>query len=355
VCAARFAMAESTASLASAESTEATGSTASAELPASVDPRPPTDAGRRSGGRVSHPAVSGYAGWGKRGLDLLLLVLLALPALALLVVAAALVRWRDGAPVFFVQVRPGLDGRPFRLRKLRTMRPLLPGEPGGSASDAVRLTPTGRWLRRTSLDELPQLWNVLRGEMSFVGPRPLLLEYLPRYRPEQARRHQVRPGLTGYAQVSGRNASSWEERLAQDVWYVDHLSLGLDLAILWRTVAAVVSGRGVAAEGHASMPELGVPAAAGEPGQVPDRVPVEKPGQMLLEVPEQVPEQGPGQMREPVSPWSSQASVPHPVPEQAPGRMPGPGPGGAPGGVQTGLAGEPAAGAPTAEPGRRVR
>lgn len=341
-CAARFAMIESTASSSTAESTE---SIESAELAAPVDPRPPTPADRRCGGKVSNHVASGYAGWGKRGLDLLLLTLLALPALALLAVAAALVRWRDGAPVFFVQVRPGLGGRPFRLRKLRTMRPLLPGEPGGSASDAARLTPTGRWLRRTSLDELPQLWNVLCGAMSFVGPRPLLLEYLPRYRPEQARRHQVRPGLTGYAQVSGRNASSWEERLAQDVWYVDHLSLGLDLAILWRTVAAVVSGRGVAAEGHTSMPELGVPAAA-VPGPVPGRRPVEKPGRMVVEMPEQMRERMPNR-------------APSPMADQVPGPglgpVPGPRPGGAPGGVPTGLVGEPAADASTAEPGGRAR
>lgn len=179
------------------------------------------------------------------------LVVLA-PVLAVL---AALVRWKLGSPVLFRQTRPGLHGQPFELIKFRTMtdargpdRELLP--------DGDRLPPFGRWLRATSLDELPELVNVLRGDMSLVGPRPLLMEYLHLYTPEQARRHEVRPGLTGWSQVNGRNAPSWEDKLAMDVWYVDHQSGWLDLRILARTVTSVVTRRGVSAAGHATTPKF---------------------------------------------------------------------------------------------------
>lgn len=194
-----------------------------------------------------------YRRGGKRLLDLAL----ALPALLLtgpLVAALALlVRARLGSPVLFRQERPGLGGRPFTLLKLRTMREVR-GADGRPLPDAERLTPLGRWLRRTSLDELPELWNVVRGDMSLVGPRPLLARYLPLYSPEQARRHDVRPGVTGWAQVRGRNALTWPEKFEHDVWYVDNSSLGLDLRILWATVLAVCSGRGVSAAGYATMP-----------------------------------------------------------------------------------------------------
>lgn len=180
----------------------------------------------------------------------------ALAACAPLMAALALaVRWRLGSPVIFAQPRPGRGGRVFRCLKFRTMTDAR--DSGGELlPDEQRLTPFGRWLRSTSLDELPELWNVLRGEMSLVGPRPLLVEYLDHYTPEQARRHEVRPGVTGLAQVSGRNALDWPRRLELDVQYVDHASLQLDLWILWRTVATVLSRRGVSAPGHATAPRF---------------------------------------------------------------------------------------------------
>jgi len=168
---------------------------------------------------------------------------------------AAVCIWREmGSPVIFRQERPGRGGRPFLLLKFRTMHNI--DDPLRVSSDASRLTPVGRLLRASSIDELPELWNVLRGEMSLVGPRPLLMDYLDRYTPEQARRHSVHPGLTGWAQISGRNALSWEEKFELDVWYVDHVSLGLDLRILWRTVRAVVARDGISAAGHETMPEF---------------------------------------------------------------------------------------------------
>ncbi len=160
-----------------------------------------------------------------------------------------------GRPVFFSQLRPGRKGKPFRLLKFRTMANAS-GSTGDAQSDADRLTPLGHFLRRTSLDELPELFNVLTGDMSLVGPRPLLIEYLPYYSTEQARRHDVRPGITGYAQVRGRNALSWEEKFELDVWYVDHLGLSLDLKILWETIWVVLGGKGVSADGHATMPRF---------------------------------------------------------------------------------------------------
>ena len=180
----------------------------------------------------------------------------ALVALFPVIVGTALVvRRKLGSPVLFRQVRPGLGGRPFEMVKFRTMTDAW-GSDGQPLPDADRLTPFGRFLRGSSLDELPGLWNVLKGDMSLVGPRPLLMRYLDRYTPEQARRHDVRPGITGLAQVSGRNAISWEEKFALDVWYVDHRSLGLDSKILIQTVLKVVRRDGVSAADHVTMPEF---------------------------------------------------------------------------------------------------
>lgn len=167
---------------------------------------------------------------------------------------ALAVRRQLGSPVLFRQERPGRGGRPFTMVKFRTMRDVDPG--AGMVSDADRLIGLGRALRASSLDELPELWNVLRGDMSFVGPRPLLMAYLTRYSPTQARRHEVRPGLTGWAQVHGRNAVDWDERLALDVWYVEHQSLLLDLRILARTIGLVLRRDGVSADGEATMTEF---------------------------------------------------------------------------------------------------
>lgn len=191
----------------------------------------------------------------KRFLDIALSLALLCLAAPLLAVTALAVRIGLGSPVFFVQTRPGLHGRPFRLVKFRTMRDAVnvSGEP---LPDAKRLTPLGRFLRSTSLDELPELWNVLRGDMSLVGPRPLLMEYLPLYTPEQARRHEMRPGITGWAQVNGRNALSWEEKFALDVWYVDNHSLALDMKVLWLTLLTVFGRHGVSAHGHETMPRF---------------------------------------------------------------------------------------------------
>lgn len=180
-------------------------------------------------------------------------------ASALLVLAPALggiallVRVRLGRPVLFSQKRPGLHGEPFTMYKFRTMTDAHSSS-GELLPDAERLTSLGHLLRRTSLDELPELWNVLNGDMSLVGPRPLLTEYLDRYSPEQARRHEVRPGVTGWAQVNGRNATTWEERLAQDVWYVDNRTLWLDAKILFRTLANVCRREGISHDNHATMP-----------------------------------------------------------------------------------------------------
>ena len=191
----------------------------------------------------------------KRLFDLLLsfgLLLVLAPPLLLL---WGLVRCKLGSPVLFRQVRPGLHGRPFMMVKFRSMTNER-GADGELLPDARRLTPFGRFLRATSLDELPELWNVLRGEMSLVGPRPLLMEYLPLYSPEQARRHEVRPGITGWAQVNGRNAISWADKFALDVWYVDHRSLWLDMKILWLTVRKVLIRDGISAAGDATMPKF---------------------------------------------------------------------------------------------------
>lgn len=200
----------------------------------------------------------------KRLLDIVvsasMLVLLA-PFLILL---AALVRSRLGSPVLFRQIRPGRDGRPFMMVKFRTMRDARDAA-GNPLPDSERLTPFGGFLRSTSLDELPELFNVLKGDMSLVGPRPLLMEYLPLYSPEQARRHEVRPGVTGWAQVNGRNALSWDEKFALDVWYVDNRSIWLDVKILVLTTYKVLKRSGISAEGEATMPRFtGAPGNSGE-------------------------------------------------------------------------------------------
>jgi lipopolysaccharide/colanic/teichoic acid biosynthesis glycosyltransferase len=188
----------------------------------------------------------------KRTLD----IFLALSALVLfspLLLVAMLTVWRDmGRPILFSQVRPGLRGRPFRMYKFRTMREATDAH-GRPLPDAERLTPAGAWLRSTSLDELPEVFNVLRGDMSIVGPRPLLMAYLPLYSPHQARRHEVKPGITGWAQINGRNALSWERKFDLDVWYVDHRSFWLDLKIIGATFAKVARREGVAGEGQATM------------------------------------------------------------------------------------------------------
>ena len=187
----------------------------------------------------------------------------ALVALApVILVVALLVRFRLGSPVFFRQPRAGRHGTIFTLWKFRTMSNAVDGA-GRLRSDAERLTPFGAMLRSTSLDELPELWNVLRGDMSLVGPRPLLVEYLSRYTAAEARRHEVRPGITGWAQVHGRNATTWEERLRLDVWYVDHRSFSIDLLILRRTFAVVLRRDGIQAPGEATMQEFRPPVASG--------------------------------------------------------------------------------------------
>jgi len=196
-----------------------------------------------------------YRRFGKRYLDLSISVPLAIALSPIVVMTALLVRFKLGRPVLFRQKRPGKGGRIFVLNKFRTMNDARE-ENGQLLPDEQRLTRFGEALRRFSLDELPQLWNVLRGDMSLVGPRPLLVEYLDRYTPEQARRHEVMPGITGWAQVNGRNAISWEEKLELDVWYVDHARFLLDLRILWLTLVNVLSRKDISSEGHATMEEF---------------------------------------------------------------------------------------------------
>jgi len=169
-----------------------------------------------------------------------------------LILIAWTIRREMGSPVLFRQMRPGRHGQPFQMIKFRTMRDAIDSD-GRPLPDAERLTKLGRFLRSSSLDELPELWNVLKGEMSLVGPRPLLMEYLPLYSPEQARRHEVRPGVTGWAQVNGRNAISWDEKFALDLWYVDNRSLWLDLKIIWQTIRKVIKRDGISAAGEATM------------------------------------------------------------------------------------------------------
>lgn len=191
----------------------------------------------------------------KRAVDILGSGLGLLVLAPVLGVVGLLIRWRMGSPVVFGQERPGMGGRVFRLYKFRTMTEERDGE-GRLKPDGERLTGLGRALRRWSLDELPQLWNVWKGEMSLVGPRPLLVEYLGRYTERQARRHEVRPGVTGWAQVNGRNAVSWEEKFEMDVWYVENRGFWLDVRILWMTVLKVVKREGISQAGEATMAEF---------------------------------------------------------------------------------------------------
>jgi len=188
----------------------------------------------------------------KRTMDLTLSVAALLLLAPVMGLVAGLIFFKMGSPVLFTQERPGVGGRPFRVYKFRTMSEAIDGN-GQSLPDAQRLTALGVLLRKLSVDELPQLLNVLKGDMSLVGPRPLLMAYLPLYSPTQARRHEVRPGITGWAQVNGRNAISWPERFALDVWYVDNQSLVLDVRILWLTVRKVLLRDGISAEGEATM------------------------------------------------------------------------------------------------------
>lgn len=183
-------------------------------------------------------------------------IIASLCALILLAPVMAIVAWnirkKLGSPVLFRQVRPGRDGKPFEMVKFRTMRDAVDSD-GNPLDDSQRMTPFGSFLRASSLDELPELWNVLKGDMSLVGPRPLLMEYLPLYSDEQNRRHEVRPGVTGWAQVNGRNALSWDEKFKLDIWYVDNQSLWLDLRILFMTVKKVVVKEGISASGEVTM------------------------------------------------------------------------------------------------------
>jgi lipopolysaccharide/colanic/teichoic acid biosynthesis glycosyltransferase len=196
-----------------------------------------------------------YARGGKRALDLVVALPLGLLSLPFQFLLALLVRIRLGSPVLFRQRRPGKDALPFDILKFRTMTDAR-DEAGELLPDEVRLTRFGRFLRSTSLDELPELWNVVCGDMSLVGPRPLLTEYLEHYTPEQARRHEVRPGVTGWAQVNGRNNVSWERKFQMDVDYVDTVSLSLDLRILWLTALQVVRRSDISTDGHATAPKF---------------------------------------------------------------------------------------------------
>lgn len=197
---------------------------------------------------------SRYAGV-KRATDVVFGAVAIILLSPLFLIVAALVRVRLGSPVFFVQTRPGLRGVPFRMIKFRTMTDGCDGT-DDPLPDGQRLTPFGRWLRSTSLDELPELVNVLRGEMSLVGPRPLLMEYMPLYTPSQARRHEVRPGMTGWAQINGRNALGWEDKFALDIWYVDNRSFSLDLKILLRTLLNVLRRKDISATDEGTTPKF---------------------------------------------------------------------------------------------------
>jgi sugar transferase EpsL len=191
----------------------------------------------------------------KRAFDIFLCIIFLVLFSPILLLLAIAVYFKLGRPIFYSQVRPGLNAIPFKLYKFRSMRDER-NKNGDLLPDAERLTSFGRFLRSTSLDELPELWNVLRGEMSLVGPRPLLMQYLDRYTPEQFRRHEVLPGITGWAQIHGRNTVSWEERFKLDVWYVDNRSFWLDLRILFFTIFKIFEREGISAEGHVTMPEF---------------------------------------------------------------------------------------------------
>jgi len=205
-----------------------------------------------------------YKHFGKRLFDLAITLPALLALSPVFVILAVLARLLLGGPVLFTQRRPGLHGQPFVMWKFRTMTDACDAH-GQPLPDELRLTRFGRFLRSFSLDELPELLHVLSGDMSLVGPRPLLMEYLGRYTPEQARRHEVKPGITGWAQVNGRNALSWEEKFALDVWYVDNRSLWLDIKILWLTVKKVLMRDGISAQGEATMPKfMGSPTSEGK-------------------------------------------------------------------------------------------
>ena len=191
----------------------------------------------------------------KRPTDIALSAALLCVLLPVIIVIGVLIWRRLGTPILFIQQRPGLHGRPFRMIKFRTLINTTERD-GRRLLESERLTPLGRWLRSTSLDELPELWNVLRGEMSLVGPRPLLMEYLPLYTPEQARRHEVRPGITGWAQVNGRNALSWEDKFALDVWYVDNQSIWLDIKIMWLTLRKAIARDDILPPGQVRTPRF---------------------------------------------------------------------------------------------------
>lgn len=193
-----------------------------------------------------------YPRYFKRLGDILLALLLGVPASILVALAAVAIRLETGGSAFYIQQRPGKNGKPFRLYKLQSMIPQTEKD-GKPLSDMERITKTGRIMRMLSIDELPQLLNILKGDMSFIGPRPLLMQYLPLYSPEQVRRHLVRPGVSGWAQVNGRNAISWEEKFKLDVWYVDHLSLGLDIRIVWTTIVNILRRQGINAGDDITM------------------------------------------------------------------------------------------------------
>jgi lipopolysaccharide/colanic/teichoic acid biosynthesis glycosyltransferase len=191
----------------------------------------------------------------KRSLDIIIAGLGLLILSPLLIVISLVILIQIGRPVLFIKMRPGLNGKPFYMYKFRTMTDET-DEQGNLLPDELRLTRLGKFLRSTSLDELPELFNVIKGDMSLVGPRPLLMQYLERYTPEQARRHEVKPGITGWAQINGRNAITWEEKFVLDVWYVDNWSLWLDMKILAMTLVKVFRREGISAEGEATMPEF---------------------------------------------------------------------------------------------------
>jgi lipopolysaccharide/colanic/teichoic acid biosynthesis glycosyltransferase len=189
----------------------------------------------------------------KRVFDIIVAISSLLILLPVLAVVAVAIYVKMGRPIMFSQIRPGIHGAPFKMFKFRTMLQST-DKTGALLSDEMRLTRFGKFLRSTSLDELPELWNVLKGDMSLVGPRPLLMEYLPLYSAEQARRHEVKPGITGWAQVNGRNALSWDEKFVLDVWYVDNQSIKLDFGILLKTLGEVIFRRNVNRDGHATTP-----------------------------------------------------------------------------------------------------
>ena len=204
---------------------------------------------------LSRMREHGFRRWLKRALDFVVSAITLILLSPVMLVVAVLVWLQMGRPVVFRQQRPGYKGNPFYALKFRSMTDQR-DEDGRLLPDAARITRLGAFLRRSSLDELPQFWNVLRGDMSLVGPRPLLMQYLDRYTPEQARRHSVPPGITGWTQVNGRNDLAWEQKLALDVWYVDHWTLPLDIRILGLTAWKVLTGEGISAEGSATMPEF---------------------------------------------------------------------------------------------------